>query len=48
MKDLRLVTQRIALKVAQTARNEGCGRTLDDGALQVAIEQFSWFPEYSA
>jgi len=46
--ELRAVSQLIAFKVAQTAREEGCGRSLDDAALQAAIEEFIWFPDYPA
>jgi malic enzyme len=46
MKDLRDVSRLIALKVAQTARDEGCGRTLEDDALVKALDEFSWFPDY--
>ena len=46
--ELRAVSQLIAFKVAQTAREEGCGRSLDDAALQAAIEEFVWFPDYPA
>jgi malic enzyme len=44
--ELRAVSQLIAFKVAQTARDEGCGRSLDDAALQAEIEQFVWLPDY--
>jgi malic enzyme len=44
--DLRQVTHLIALKVAQTARQEGLGRTLSDEALSSAIDEFCWFPDY--
>ncbi len=45
---LREVTKLVAFKVAQTARDEGCGRSLDDTALQAAIDQFCWHPDYPA
>ncbi len=48
LRELRAVSQLIAFKVAQTARDEGCGRSLDDAALQAAIQEFIWFPEYAA
>jgi malate dehydrogenase (oxaloacetate-decarboxylating) len=48
LRELRAVSQLIAFKVAQTARDEGCGRSLDDAALQAAIQEFIWFPEYPA
>jgi len=47
LRELRLVSRLIAFKVAQTARNEGIGRTLSDEAIQEAIESFCWFPDYS-
>ncbi len=43
---LREVSSSIAFKVAQTARAEGLGRSLDDAALQAEINDFSWFPDY--
>jgi malic enzyme len=48
LKDLRAVSRAIAFKVAQTARDEGYGQSLDDEALQAAIEEFRWFPDYPA
>jgi len=44
--DLRQVSQRIAFRVAQTARDEGLGQALEDAAIQTAIENFCWFPNY--
>jgi malic enzyme len=46
LRELRAVSKLIAFKVAQTARDEGCGRSLDDAELQTAIEDFVWFPDY--
>ena len=48
LRELRAVSQLIAFKVAQTAREEGFGRSLDDDALKAAIEDFCWFPNYPA
>lgn len=48
LRELRAVSQIIAFKVAQTARDEGFGRSLDDEALKAAIEDFCWFPNYPA
>jgi malic enzyme len=48
LQDLRTVSRLIAFKVAQTARDEGFGQSLDDEALQAAIEDFCWFPDYPA
>jgi malate dehydrogenase (oxaloacetate-decarboxylating) len=46
LRELRAVSALIAFKVAQTARDEGCGRSLSDAELQTAIEEFVWFPDY--
>jgi len=46
LQDLRQVSKLIAFKVAQTARDEGLGRSLDNDALKSAIEDFCWFPDY--
>jgi hypothetical protein len=42
------VSQCIAFKVAQTAREEGIGRALSDEQLQAEIEAFCWFPDYAS
>jgi malic enzyme len=47
LQDLRSASRLIAFKVAQTARDEGSGRSLDDDALNAAIEEFCWFPDYA-
>jgi malic enzyme len=44
--ELRAASRLIAFQVAKTARDEGFGQSLDDVALQAAIEEFCWFPEY--
>jgi malic enzyme len=46
LRELRAVSQLIAFKVAQTARDEGFGRSLNDEELKAAIEDFCWFPDY--
>src|SRR5262249_8890159 len=46
LRDLREASKSIAFKVAQTARAEGLGRTLDDDSLRTEIEDFCWFPDY--
>jgi hypothetical protein len=48
LQELRAASRAIAFKVAQTARDEGSGQSLDDQALQKAIEEFCWFPDYPA
>jgi malic enzyme len=48
LRDLRAVSRLIAVKVAQTARDEGLGRSLDDGSIETAITDFCWFPDYSS
>jgi malate dehydrogenase (oxaloacetate-decarboxylating) len=44
--ELRAVSRLIAFQVAKTARDEGFGQSLDDQALQAAIDEFCWFPDY--
>lgn len=46
LRTLREVSRSIAFRVAQTAREAGLGRSLDDHALQTAIDDFCWFPDY--
>ena len=46
LRELRAVSKLIAFKVAQTARDEGCGRSLEDAELQTAIDEFVWQPVY--
>jgi hypothetical protein len=46
LNELRAVSRLIAFEVARTARDEGCGHSLDDNALQAAIEDFCWMPDY--
>ena len=48
LQELRAASRLIAFKVAQTARDEGFGQSLDDAALQAAIKDFCWFPNYPA
>ena len=48
LRDLRAVSRLIALKVAQTARDEGLGKDLSDAELNAAIEEFCWFPDYGS
>jgi len=46
LQHLRQISQMIGLRVAQTARDEGFGRTLDDKSLKADIEDFAWYPNY--
>jgi malic enzyme len=46
--DLRQVSQKVALRVAQTSRNEGVGPAIDDAILQERIESWCWYPEYKS
>ena len=46
LRELRAVSRRIAFKVAQQAREEGVGRDLPDEAIEQALEEFCWFPDY--
>lgn len=48
LRHLREISRAIGFKVAQTARDEGCGRALEDQELKSAIEEFVWFPDYPA
>jgi len=45
--ELRATSRLIAFHVAQTARDEGFGQSLDDQALEAAIADFCWFPDYT-
>jgi malic enzyme len=46
LRHLREVSQLIGFRVAQSARDEGHGRSLDDNAIKEAINKFVWFPDY--
>jgi malic enzyme len=46
LRELRQVSRLIAFKVAQTARDEGFGRSLEDQAIRSALDDFCWFPDY--
>jgi malic enzyme len=46
LRELRAASRLIAFHVAKTARDEGFGQSLDDVALQAAIDESCWFPEY--
>jgi malic enzyme len=46
LQHLRQISQMIGLRVAQTARDEGFGRTLDDESLKADIEDYVWYPSY--
>lgn len=46
LRDLREISRSIAFQVAQTARDEGLGRTLSDEEFRKALDDFSWYPEY--
>jgi malate dehydrogenase (oxaloacetate-decarboxylating) len=46
LRHLRSISRLIALKVAQTARDEGLGNSLSDEALQSALDDFIWYPDY--
>jgi malic enzyme len=47
LRDLREVSRRIALRVAQTAREQGVGSSRTDASLLAALDEFCWFPDYS-
>ena len=44
--DLRQVSQKVALRVAQAARKEGLGQDVDDATLQQRIQNWCWIPAY--
>jgi malic enzyme len=46
LRDLRAVTRLIAIKIAQTARDQGFGRALDDAQIEAEIDASCWFPDY--
>ncbi len=46
LQHLRAISRRIALRVAQTARDEGTGKPKDDKALEAAVDEFMWYPAY--
>ena len=47
MDDIRRVSRRVALAVAQEARHAGLGRLLDDQALEALIAHAQWQPAYT-
>jgi malic enzyme len=47
LKNLREVSRIIAFRVAQTAREEGFGRSLDDAKIKAALDEFCWSPNYA-
>jgi malate dehydrogenase (oxaloacetate-decarboxylating) len=46
LSELREISRLIAFRVAQTARDEGHGRVIDDEGLRSAIAGYCWFPDY--
>jgi malic enzyme len=46
LRDLREVSRLIAFKIAQTARDQGFGRALNDAEIKAEIEASCWFPDY--
>lgn len=46
LQHLRTISRQIALKVAQTARDEGYANFMSDEALETALDEFMWFPNY--
>lgn len=47
LRHLREISREIGLRVAQTARDEGLGRSTDDASLQKELDQFVWYPDYA-
>lgn len=48
LQQLRTISRRIAFKVAQTARDEGYANFMSDEAIETALNEFIWFPNYVA
>jgi malic enzyme len=46
LRHLRDISRAIGFRVAQTAREEGVGRSTDDESLRVELDKFIWFPDY--
>jgi malic enzyme len=46
LRDLREVSRLIAFKVAQTARDQGFGRALNDAEIEAELDASFWFPDY--
>ncbi len=44
---LRAISRAIGFKVAQTARDEGIGRSYTDEALNAELDRFIWYPDYA-
>lgn len=44
---LRAISRAIGFQVAQTARDEGIGRSYTDEALNTELDQFIWYPDYA-
>jgi malic enzyme len=47
LRHLREISRAIGLRVAQTARDEGVGRSTEDAALETEIDKFMWYPDYA-
>lgn len=44
---LRTISRAIGFKVAQTARDEGIGRSHTDDQLNAELDKFIWYPDYA-
>lgn len=44
---LRAISRAIGFKVAQTARDEGIGRSYTDEQLNAELDKFIWYPDYA-
>lgn len=47
LNQLRAISRAIGFKVAQTARDEGIGRSYTDDALNAELDKFIWYPDYA-
>ncbi len=44
---LRVISRAIGFRVAQTARDEGIGRSYTDDQLNAELDKFIWYPDYA-
>ncbi len=47
LRHLREISRAIGFRVAQTARDEGVGRSSSDDSLQAELDSFMWYPDYA-
>lgn len=47
LRHLREISRAIGFRVAQTARDEGVGRSTEDETLKAELDKFIWYPDYA-